>query len=81
MEKNFETEVITRLTVIETKLDNYQKIEEKSEVAYTTSLQNKDDIKEMQDTNKWIFRTAIGACIMSVIELIFILIKSGIGVG
>ena len=65
MDKTFETEVITRLTVIETKLDNYQKVEEKSEVAYNTSMQNKEDIKEIRDNNKWIFRTSIGALITS----------------
>lgn len=81
MEKNFETEVITRLTIIETKLDNYQKVEEKSELAYNTSLQNKEDIKEIRDNNKWAFRTAIGACITSFIGLVFTLIKNGIGVG
>ena len=40
MEKTFETEVLTRLAVIESKLDDYQNIKEKAEVAYTTSAQN-----------------------------------------
>nr|DAQ65689.1 MAG TPA: hemolysin [Caudoviricetes sp.] len=81
MEKTFETEVLTRLAVIESKLDNYQKIEEKAEVAYTTSQQNKQDIAKLQDNNKWLFRTTVGACIASVVELLFIIFKSGIGVG
>lgn len=79
MEKTFETEVLTRLAVIESKLDGYQNIKEKAEVAYNTSVQNKEDIKEMQDNNKWLFRTAIGACITSVISIIVMLAKSGIG--
>lgn len=81
MEKTFETEVLTRLAVIESKLDGYQNIKEKAEVAYTTAMQNKEEIKEMQDNNKWLFRTAIGACITSVISLIAIFVKIGIGVG
>ena len=79
MEKTFETEVLTRLAVIESKLDGYQNIKEKAEVAYNTSVQNKEDIKEMQDNNKWLFRTAVGACITSVISIIVMLAKSGIG--
>ena len=81
MEKTFETEVLTRLAVIESKLDSYQDIKEKAEIAYTTAMQNKEDIKEMQDNNKWLFRTAVGACITSVISLIAIFVKIGIGVG
>lgn len=80
MEKTFETEVLTRLAVIESKLDGYQNIKEKSEEAYTVSKQNKEDIKEMQDTNKWLWRTTVGACITSVIGIIFLFIKSGMGV-
>lgn len=48
MEKTFETEVLTRLAVIESKLDGYQNIKEKAEVAYNTSAQNKEDIKEIE---------------------------------
>lgn len=81
MEKTFETEVLTRLAVIESKLDGYQNIKEKAEIAYTTATQNKEEIKEMQDNNKWLFRTAVGACITSVISIIVMFIKIGIGVG
>lgn len=80
MEKTFETEVLTRLAVIESKLDGYQNMKEKAEMAYNTSLQNKEDIKEIQDNNKWLFRTAIGACITSVISIIVMFVKTGIGV-
>lgn len=79
MEKTFETEVLTRLAVIESKLDGYQNIKEKTEIAYNTAMQNKEDIREIQDNNKWLFRTAIGACITSMISLIAIFIKLGIG--
>lgn len=81
MEKNFEIEVLTRLAVIESKLDTYKIIEEKSEVAFTTSQQNKKDIEKLQDNNKWLFRTVVGACTVSIIELLVMIFKLGIGVG
>lgn len=81
MEKTFETEVLTRLAVIESKLDDYQNIREKAEVAYTTSMQNQKDIAKLQDNNKWLFRTTVGACITSVIGILVMIFKSGIGVG
>lgn len=80
MEKTFETEVLTRLAVIESKLDGYQNIKEKAEIAYNTATQNKEDIREIQDNNKWLFRTAIGACITSIISVIMMFVKMGIGV-
>lgn len=81
MEKTFETEVLTRLAVIESKLDGYQNIKEKAEESYTISKQNKEDIKDMQDNNKWLWRTAVGSILTSVIGLVFLFIKSGMGVG
>jgi hypothetical protein len=81
MEKTFETEVLTRLAVIESKLDDYQNIKEKAEVAYTTSAQNQKEITKLQDNNKWLFRTTVGACITSIISIIALFIKIGMGVG
>lgn len=81
MEKPFETEVLTRLAVIESKLDGYQNIKEKAEESYTISKQNKEDIKDMQDNNKWLWRTVVGSILTSVIGLVFLFIKSGMGVG
>lgn len=80
MEKTFETEVLTRLAVIESKLDGYQNIKEKAEESYTISKQNKEDIKDMQDNNKWLWRTVVGSILTSIIGLVFLFIKSGIGV-
>ena len=44
MKDNFETEVLTRLAVIESKLDDYKDIKDKAEKAYTISLDNQKDI-------------------------------------
>lgn len=69
MEKSFETEVLTRLTAIETKLDDYKGIKEKAEKAYTLSNDNREEIKTMKDNNKWLFRTTIGAIITGLIGI------------
>lgn len=75
----FKIEVLTQLAVINSKLDGYNKTQEIAVQADNRSKQNEIDIKEMKDTNKWAFRTSIGAIITSAIGIIFLLIESGIG--
>ena len=79
MDKNFETQVLTRLAVIESKLDDYKSVREKTEESYNLSQENKQDITEINEKIKWISRTIIGAIISGIIGIIFILIKIGIG--
>lgn len=69
MEKSFETEVLTRLTAIETKLDDYKGIKEKAETSYTISQANKEEIEKIKDNNKWLFRTTAGAIITGLIGI------------
>lgn len=80
MDKNFETEVLTRLAVIESKLDDYKVIRERAEMAFNLTSENKQDIDEINDKIKWLTRTIVGAIITGVIGLVFILIQIGIGV-
>lgn len=80
MDKDFETQVLTRLAVIESKLDDYKSVREKTEESYNLSQENKQDITEINEKIKWISRTIIGAIISGIIGIIFILIKIGIGV-
>lgn len=80
MDKNFETEVLTRLAVIESKLDDYKEIRERTELAFNLAQENKQDINDINDKIKWLTRTIVGAIITGVIGLIFILIQIGIGV-
>lgn len=80
MDKNFETEVLTRLAVIESKLDDYKVIRERTEIAFNLASENKQDIDEINDKIKWLTRTIVGAIITGVIGLVFILIQIGIGV-
>lgn len=49
MEKTFETEVLTRLTAIETKLDDYKGIKEKVEIAYNRSDKNEKEIEKINE--------------------------------
>lgn len=79
MEKDFEREVLDRLTKIETKLDDYNNIKEKTEKSYILSKQNEKDISEILSKLKWISNTAIGAIITGFISILFLFLKSGMG--
>ncbi len=79
MEKNFESEVLTRLTKIETKLDDYNKIKEKIDYSYSLSKENEKEIEELKDKIKWISRTIAGAIITGIAGIIFLLIQLGAG--
>lgn len=69
-EKTFETEVLTRLAVIESKLDGYKEIKDTAYKAYNNSKQNEKDIREIQDNNKFLKKTIIS----QIISLIFLAI-------
>lgn len=85
---NFKIEVLTQLAVINSKLDGYNELKATADESDKRSRQNEQDIKEnqkdiqnIQDNNKWVFRTSVGAVITSVIGIIFLFIKLGMGVG
>ena len=80
MDKTFETEVLTRLAVIESKLDGYKELKNVAYEANTRSKENFQEIKELKDKNKWLVRTIVGAIICEIMGIIFILIQSGLGV-
>ena len=80
MDNKFETEVLTRLAVIESKLDDYKTIKDKSEYAYNLSNQNKEEIVEIQEKLKWITRTITAALITGAIGIVFLIIQIGMGV-
>lgn len=75
MEKDFETQVLTRLAVIESKIDDYKNIKDKANEAYTLSKENKQDIDEINDKIRWITRLIAGTIITGIIGLIFALIQ------
>ena len=69
-DRKFEIEVLTRLTKIETLLEDFKGVETKANEAYTLSIENKKKIEELKDNNKWLFRTSVGAVIGAVISAI-----------
>ena len=74
-EKKFEIDVITRLTKIETLLRNFEGIEKKAVEAYNLATNNKKRLDEIEDNNKWLFRTALGAVITGLIAIALSFIK------
>ena len=80
MEQSFETEVLSRLAVIESKLDGYKDMKKIVYEADNRSKENKEDIIELQNKIKWLSQT-IGATIITGIGgIVFLLIKIGMGV-
>lgn len=79
MDNKFETEVLSRLAVIESKLDDYKGIKEKSESAYTLSKENEKEIQEIKEKTQWLTRTISGTIITAVltgiIGIIFVLFQ------
>lgn len=78
-EKSFETEVLTRLTKIETKLDDYNTTKHKTDEAFNLSKDNEKDINEMKDKIRWLSRTITGAIITGVFGIVFAYLKLNIG--
>lgn len=80
IEQSFETEVLSRLAVIESKLDGYRDIKKVAYEADTLSKENEQDIREIEDKIKWLSRTLVSAIITGVVGIVFLLIKIGMGV-
>ena len=74
-EPKFQIEVLTRLTKIETMLENFKGIEEKADKAYNLSKSNEKRLDKIEDNNKWLFRTTVGAIITGCIGIVLAFIK------
>lgn len=74
-EKKFEIEVITRLTKIETMLRDFEGVETKVQEAHTLSKENKRRLDKIEDNNKWLFRTTVGAVLTGIIGIVLNFIK------
>ena len=74
-EKKFEIEVLTRLTKIETLLEDFKGVETKATEAYNLSINNQKRLDKIEDNNKWLFRTTVGAVITGLIAIILSFIK------
>lgn len=79
MDKDFETKVLTRLAVIESKLDDFANTRDKTDEAFSLSKENEKEIEEIKEKLKWITRTIVGAIITGIIGILFVLIQVGMG--
>ena len=79
MDEGFKTEVLTRLAVIESKIDGYKDIEKVAEEANHRSLNNEKDIAEIKENNKWLKRAVIGAIISAIAAIFLIIVEKGVG--
>lgn len=80
MDKDFETEVLTRLARIETKLDDYDNLKTKVEETRAKASSNERRIIAIEDEQKWLKHTIIGAIITGVISIILVFLKLGMEV-
>lgn len=80
METSFQTEVLTRLAVIESKLDGYKDLKKVVHEANNRSKQNEEDMEELKDKIKWLSRTIGATIITGAGGIVFLLIKIGMGV-
>lgn len=64
------TEIRERVARIEAKIDGYNGLREKIDKAYGIACANKEDIQELKDNNKWLWRTIIGGFIATAISFI-----------
>lgn len=87
MEPTFEREVLDRLIKIEQKLDSYQKAKEvtyenqKELIALQSDVKDlNEDVANLKDSNKWLFRTVAAAIITALIGIVFTLAKTGAGI-
>lgn len=73
MDNNIQREILDRLIRLETKIDNqdFNKINEKLDLALNKTLNNEKDIKEIKDTNRWLWRTAVGSLLVGALGILF----------
>lgn len=74
-EEKFKMDVLTKLTRIETILEDFRGVETKATEAYNLAQINKQRLDKIEDNNKWLFRTAVGAVITGLIAIALTFIK------
>lgn len=68
-------EIITRLTKIETKIDEYSKVRDKAEEANNRSIQNAKEILEIKESNTWISRLVISETLGIAVAILVAILK------
>ena len=72
---DFQTEVLARLVRIETKLDDYDNMKTKVEETRAKAFSNERRINEMEDKQKWLERTTIGAFITAGVGIVIAFLR------
>lgn len=80
MGEKFEVEVLSRLAVIESKLDDYNSTRDMANEANNRSKENEKRLTQIEDNNKWLRRTVVGAVIASMVGIVCSVIQLGVGV-
>lgn len=86
MEAEFEREVLDRLIKIEEKLDGYNNAKVKTYENEKAILRIQNDLEDvttkvdnLEESNKWLFRTVVAAIITAAVGILFTLIRSDVG--
>lgn len=80
MGEKFEVEVLSRLAVIESKLDDYNSTRDMANEANNRSKENEKRLTQIEDNNKWLRRTVVGAVIASMVGIVCSVIQLGVGI-
>ena len=73
MERDFEREVIERLTKLETLItqQDYAAVQREAEDANNRSNNNSVRIDKLEDSLKWVIRLVLGALILGILAVIY----------
>lgn len=73
MDTKAQREILDRLIRLETKIDNqdFNKINEKIDLALNKTINNEETLKEIKDTNRWLWKTVLGSILLSAIGILF----------
>ena len=63
-----QTEIITKLSIIETKIDDYKEVKGKTDTALNKALENEKDIEEIKEKITWLTRLIAGTFITAIIS-------------
>jgi hypothetical protein len=63
-------EIRDKVIRIETKIEDYSSMRDKLDETYGVAYGNKEDIDEMKDSQRWLWRTVSGGFIASIVAFI-----------
>ena len=63
-----QTEIITKLSIIETKIDDYKEVKSKTDTALHKAIENEKEIEEIKEKMTWLTRLIVGTFITAIIS-------------